>query len=432
MEAAAPIRLHPIPIATSAPMPEFASASAPELASVFARELAFAFAPEPASASAPEPASASASAPELASVFARELTSAFAPEPASASLQLVISEREVKDGMIQSYLTGEWVDVSIGTRRPITVTVSNQTSCLPHYGITNAGVIYLVPITKQMTRFLPVFEDFDDLDRIGPVRSIRKYMSYLSLEHDAIVCNWGLAQLPDNISLINSDLVDNISQAVAYIDKPASVAFKRYTRSGYKEEDRGYLIIDGLMKGVEQRGYSWDYDDTFEPKFLFVADGKRATYDDAENATKIWPGQKGVFATIGSYFEYNEETGKYDYYQKNRSGKVTKLVDEHNGETLQVDNIVFQICYMSEVDAHGYLYVEDHGSPDLAAAGQYKGSFKIYFFTNGKVVEGYWERTDDEKPAKYYDMDGNELVFNQGKTMICQVWDIYEDYIRYK
>lgn len=398
-EAYAPVQLSPIPIAAATPTPT----------------------PTPAPASAPTPA------PESILTTTRGIT------PTLISEQLVITERVVKDGMVQSYLTGEWVDESIGTRRPIAVPVSNQTSCLPHYGITNAGVIYLVPLRDQMTRLFAIFEDFDDLDRIGPVRSIRLYMSYIGLEHDAIVTNWGLALLPDNIAFINSDKVDNISQAVAYIETPTSVAFERYTRSGYAEEDRGYLVIDGLMKGVDQRGYNWDYDDTFEPKFLFAADGRRATYDDAENATKIWPGEKGNYYTIRAYFEYNEETGKYDYYQKNRSGNVTRLVDEHNGETLQVDNVVLQICYMEEADAHGYLAVEDHGSPALAAAGQYKGNHKIYFFTNGKVVEGYWERVDgDEKPAKYYDMDGNELVFNRGKTFICEVWDKYADSIRYE
>ena len=93
------------------------------------------------------------------------------PEPEATGQ--VITDRVVKDGKMQSYLTGEWVDEEIGNRRPISVAMPNQKSCLPHYGITNASVIYQMPLRDNLTRLLCVFEDFDDLDRIGPVRSIR-------------------------------------------------------------------------------------------------------------------------------------------------------------------------------------------------------------------------------------------------------------------
>lgn len=341
------------------------------------------------------------------------------PEPT----EQVITDRVVKDGMIQSYLTGEWVDEKIGNRRPIAVSIPNQKSCLPHYGITNAGIIYQVPLRDNLTRLFCIFEDFDDLDRIGPVRSIRDYMVYVGMEHDAIVCHWGSAYYAND--LLNSDAVDNISQGTQGIAKPTSVAFDRYNRGGsYNSTDSAYMFIDGLNKGVENRGYSWDYHDSFEPKFLFAADGARATYDDAKSATKIYPGEKGNYNTVGAYFEYDSATNKYDYYEYG-----SKLRDEHSGTTVQVDNVVLQVCYGEERDAHGYLAMEMHRDHEHPG----NGDGKMFFFTNGKVVEGYWERKDgDDKPAKYYDMDGNELVFNQGKTFVCIIWDKWEDYIKYE
>ena len=363
--------------------------------------------PKPIASTTPTPASASA--PEATQK----------PEPA----EQVITERTVKDGMIQSYLTGEWVDEKIGNRRPIAVSIPNQKSCLPHYGITNAGIIYQVPLRDNLTRLFCLFEDFDDLDRIGPVRSIRDYMVYVGMEHDAIVCHWGSAYYAND--LLNSDAVDNISQGTQGIAKPTSGAFDRYNRGGsYNSTDSAYMFIDGLKKGVDNRGYSWDYHDSFEPKFLFAADGARATYDDAKSATKIYPGEKGNYNTVGAYFEYDSATNKYNYYEYG-----SPLKDEHNGKTLQVDNVVLQVCYGEERDAHGYLAMEMHRDQEHPG----NGDGKMLFFTNGKVVEGYWERKDgDDKPAKYYDMDGNELVFNQGKTFVCIIWDKWEDYIKYE
>lgn len=330
----------------------------------------------------------------------------------------VIEEREIVDGSMQSYLTGEWMDAEIANRRPIAVSIPNQKSCLPQYGITNASVIYQVPLRDNLTRLFCLFEDFDELDRIGPVRSIRDYMVYDGLEHDAIICHWGSAVYAN--ALLNSEAVDNISQATAGIEVPTSTAFDRYNRPGKNKTDSAYMFVDGLMKGVEKRGYSWEYDDTFEPKFLFAQDGVVADYIDADDATKIWPGTKGNYHTVGAYFEYDEETGLYDYYEYDK-----KLEDEHNGETLKVSNVVLQVCYGEERDDHGYLIMEMHGP--------LTGDGEMYFFTQGKVVKGTWERMDgDDKPAHYYDEEGNEIVFNQGKTFICQIWSKWEEYIEFE
>lgn len=336
----------------------------------------------------------------------------------SSYLYPVIEEREVVDGKMQSYLSGEWVDEAIASRRPIAVSIPNQKSCLPHYGITNASVIYQVPLRDNLTRLFCIFEDFDDLDRIGPVRSIRDYMVYDALEHDAIVCHWGSAFYAND--LLNSEMVDNISQGTTGIAVPTSVAFDRYNRPGKNDTDSAYMFVNGLMKGVEKRGYSWDYDDTFAPKFLFAQDDVTADYADADKATKIWPGKEGNFNTVGAYFEYDEATGLYDYYEYGE-----KLKDEHSGTTLQVANVVLQVCYAEERDDHGYLIMEMHGPVT--------GDGTMYFFTQGKVVKGTWERMDgDEKPAHYYDEDGNEIVFNQGKTFICHIWDKWADSIEFE
>lgn len=336
----------------------------------------------------------------------------------SGALYPIIENREVVDGKIQSYLTGEWVDESIGTRRPIAVSIPNQKSCFPHYGIGNASVIYQVPLRDNLTRLFCLFEDFDDLDRIGPTRSIRDYMVYIGLEHDAIICHWGSAYYAND--LLNSDRVDNISQATQGISVPTAIAFDRYDRPGKNTTDSAYMFVNGLMKGVEQRGYSWDYHDTFSPKFQFAADGVTADYADAPAATKIWPGKEGNYNTVGAYFEYDASTGKYAY-----SEYGSPLIDERTGEQIKVDNIVLQVCYAEERDDHGYLIMEMHGPVT--------GDGTMYFFTNGKVVQGTWSRMDgDDKPAKYYDAEGNELVFNQGKTFICEIWDKWASSITYE
>ncbi len=73
---------------------------------------------------------------------------------------------------------------------------------------------------------MPLFENWQNLDTIGYIRSSRDYFVYSALEFDVIYAHFGQATLYVG-DLLNSDLVDNISGAVAGIDRPASKAFMR-------------------------------------------------------------------------------------------------------------------------------------------------------------------------------------------------------------
>ena len=231
-----------------------------------------------------------------------------------AAEDLVITERKVVDGKMQSYLTGEWKDVEVASRRNMAVMMPNNKAAMPQYGISKASIIYEAPVEGRVTRLVCLLEDYDDLEYIGPVRSSRDYFLYESMSYDSIYCNWGLAR-PFVEELINSDRVDNVSQAVAGINKPAAEAFDRISRPGYATEYTGYMYIDGYEKAVKRLGYETEYRDTFEQAFTFANDGHRAEYEEADSATLIYPGGKesnrGGFSDAKSYFEYNEEDGLY-------------------------------------------------------------------------------------------------------------------------
>ncbi len=333
----------------------------------------------------------------------------------------VIEERETVDGKRQSYLTGEWKDESVVTRRPIAVMIPNNTPAMPQYGISRASIIYEAPVEGRMTRLMAVFEDFDDLERIGPVRSSRDYFVYVAMGYEAIYCNWGLA-VPYVEELINRDTVQNISAGVRGIHNPADEAYDRISRPGYADEFRGYLFIDGLMKAAERLDYDWKYDDAYVPPFTFAADGGKAqdNYKDADTATMIYPGgtegNRGGYGAYSPYFEYHEEDGLYYRYQ---DGK--KQIDEIDGSQLTAANVVFQYCHGEVRDDHDYLAFGVHGEGDAIV------------FTGGKVIKGTWKRFDgDATPAKFYDEDGEEIIFNQGKTWICNIWEEFGEFVKYE
>ena len=44
-----------------------------------------------------------------------------------------------------------------------------------------------------------------------------------------------------------------------------------------------------------------------------------------------------------------------------------------------------------------------------------------YYITNGKAIPVTWSKIDDMNPTRYYDMDGNEIKINTGKTYVALV-----------
>lgn len=336
-----------------------------------------------------------------------------------------ITEREVVDGKMQSYLTGEWKDAGVAQRRALALMIPNNKAALPQYGISLASIIYEAPVEGRTTRLMGFFEDYDDLERIGPARSSRDYYVYEAMAYDAIYCNWGLA-VPYVSDLINSNRVDNISVTLEGIKVGADEAYKRYSRSGYAKEYTGYLVVEGYEKAVDRLGYEKEYTDRFEQAFTFADDGYTATYDSYPGATVIYPGGTGSNSsgygwgasngtTNSPCFTYNAEDG---LYYRSEFGKAQ--VDEYNGEQLAVSNVVFKICHGEVRDAKDYLAFNVHGTGDAVV------------FTNGKVIKGTWKHESDYAANIFLDENGKEIVFNQGKTWICCIWEEYSEHMTWE
>lgn len=333
---------------------------------------------------------------------------------------VTITERKVVDGKMQSYLTGEWKDEAVVKRRNMAVMIPNNKAAMPQYGLSQASIIYEAPVEGRITRLMALFEDYDNLDHIGPVRSSRDYYVYEAMAYDSIYVNWGLA-VPFVGPIINTDRIDNVSQSVTGIDTPAPEAFDRISRPGYATEFTGYLFIDGYEDAVERLKYETEYRDRFVQAFTFAGDGHRAEYADYPSATKVYPGGTGTnsggYGSANPCFTYNENDGLYY-----RSQYGSAQVDEMNGEQLAVSNVVFKLC-------HGE--VREPSDKDYLAFGVH-GEGEAYVFTNGKVIHGTWKRAGDYEPNLFYDENGNEIVFNQGKTWICNIWKEYAEYLSYE
>lgn len=301
------------------------------------------------------------------------------------------------DGQVKSYLTGEWVDQEIGRSRAIAVMIENTRDALPQYGLNSAGVLYEAPVEGGITRMMAIFEDYGDLTQIGNVRSCRPYYAEFATEFDAIYVHFGQSVHAE--PLLASSRVNNLSG----LDGSVNATF--YRTGEHPAPHNAYTSAEGIASGIEKKGYRKNYEDSFEGHYLFAEDDKPNTLSSGSDCVVVAP----YFFHNDPYFIYDDETKTYARYQFNDA-----QIDAVDGEQVTVSNIIFQNVNNSIYEGTQYLNINVNGS----------GEGK--FFTQGKMIDIFWERESDGI-THYYDSEGNEIILNQGKTWVCIIQNQYAD-----
>ena len=118
-------------------------------------------------------------------------------------------KEQAPEGMVKSYLTGEFVPEEQGRRRPVAIMLNNIIDACPQYGISRAGVVYEAPVEGQITRLMGIFEQYDDLEKIGSVRSCREYYIFFATEFNALYAHYGQAAYA--VPYLELEFVNNLS-----------------------------------------------------------------------------------------------------------------------------------------------------------------------------------------------------------------------------
>ncbi|MBQ0028320.1 MAG: DUF3048 domain-containing protein [Lachnospiraceae bacterium] len=324
------------------------------------------------------------------------------------------SEEAEPEQVFRSRLSGEEITYNFLDHRPLAVMLNNIKEGCPQSGIEEASIVYECPVEGRITRLMGIFDQYEKVPKIGSIRSSRDYYVYLALEYDALYAHFGQATVYVG-ELLNSTGVDNLSGAVSGIERPANNTY--YRSNDRKPPHNVYIDMEGLLKDREEFEYRTTYRTGFQEKFTYCDLGDRATFANGKDATVMYPGGKDAkakngFAAVQARFEYNKEDGKYYRYQYGDAH-----IDGETGNQLKYDNVVFQYCDGFVRDSKDYLAFGLLGDRVN----------KCQVFTDGKMVEGTWSRTEIYQPTKYYDGDGNEVVVNPGKTWICIIWNDYAD-----
>lgn len=314
------------------------------------------------------------------------------------------TETPPEEGMVRSFLSNEWVTEEVANTRPIAVMFPTDKSAQPQYGISHADVLYECMEEGGISRQMGIIQDWESLEKIGNIRSCRLYYMFWMLEYDAILVHGGgiytMAYLFEDPSVNN---ISGSGESGSGSGAPGNTYFFR--TSDKKAPHNMYISNEGINDAIDSLGYTKEIREEYHNPNRFTFASGTNKLEDGEDATSI--DLSDVFPYSKPTFEYNEEEGVYYKTLHNKA-----QVDASNDEQLSFANIIVQFTQSqnlhSDPNATDYKVFLCH---DTTRGG--------YYFTQGKVIPIKWEKTSDRGATKYYDIDGNEIELNTGKTYIA-------------
>lgn len=306
--------------------------------------------------------------------------------------ELDTEEQEVlPEGKYRSELTNELIDEALKNQRPIAAMVDNESIALPHYGLSEADVVYEMmnsTLNGRITRFMVLVKDWEKIEQLGSIRSVRPTNVILAAEWNAVICHDGGPFYAD--PYLAEPCSDHFSGTFSRVD------------NGKPREYTEYILSGDLEKNFSNSSVSSEYTEYYEaPHYQFASEADpidlSQAADSIEAALIELP-----FPHNGSYLEYDEQGQVYNYFEYGKAH-----VDPGNDDQqLCFKNLLIQSAGFTQYDEHGYMIF------DVITTG---GG---YYVTNGRAIPVTWTKTGMTSPTRYYDAEGNEIKINTGKTYV--------------
>lgn len=307
--------------------------------------------------------------------------------------------------------TGEKTDEDISNVRPYAIMLNTIRQALPQSGNSYADMYIEMTEEGGVTRILGIYQNIDDVPKIGSVRSTREYYLSWVMGLDAILVHaGGDSWVFDELKRTGYTSLNCVGDAGYY----SMAAFFRdpYRRDTVGNEHSLYTTGKGLLDVVAGYGISPNHTTDKYTRFNFAKDGDGTPKDGApaNNVNVTFSGYKST------NFIYDENTKDYGVYFWDEP-----YIDELNNEHIKVKNIII-------------LPVPNWSTPD--AWGKVRQKYDMsggtgFYISGGKCTTINWTKGDYNKPEEYgnvlnmTNMDGTPVELSVGKTYICMMSNAY-------
>lgn len=299
----------------------------------------------------------------------------------------------------QNLLTGvpDLTDGAIG-KRPVAVMVNNVSYAMPQYGVSQADIIFEIPVEGDATRFMALYGDYTQVPKICPIRSCRYYFPALSQGFDAFYVNWGIDDtMADYLEALNMDQIEGITNTGGLFGRDQD-----RLNQGYSLEHTGYFDGTKLVSYIESQGLRTDLnEDKKGPAFQFNGLEEQLK-PEGSDCTSV----QINFGAQSSQFTYDAEN---KVYLKQINGDAQ--VDGKTGEQLAFTNVFVLETDISVRDSVGHKEIDWDGGTDSVG----------YYVSNGGVQKITWSKdyNNESSYLRFYDESGQEISINRGKSYIA-------------
>lgn len=282
-------------------------------------------------------------------------------------------------------LDGVCVDSEAETNpKLVAIMVENHFESWPQSGVVDARVVYEAPVEGNISRFLLLYTEDQDIAKVGPVRSARPY--YLDW-----LAEYGAPQYmhvggsPDALARISREDVNDLNE---------------FSRGWYYWRDTNRYAPHNVYTSSELwqdalEAYPEHYTTSSYEGWKF-ADVTSCT-DDACVTTIDIPYAAGN--TYTATWTYNTTT---ETYMRSQAGSADIDTD---GTQIMANTVIVQYVDSTVLDAVGRLGI------DTIGAG------RAIVFQKGNILEGEWRKDAVGSRTRWYDGE-EEIALTPGKIWV--------------
>jgi len=289
--------------------------------------------------------------------------------------------------MVPAPLTGKLTTPERARRNPIAVMIDDSPAARPQSGLNGADIVWHAPAEGGIPRYMAIYQSRLGTD-IGPVRSARVYYVLWASELNAVYGHSGGS--PQALRMLSRyGQGEYVFDANEY--RYGGGAFGRV---GSRPAPHNVYTDAGRMHRLGVRLGAVDRD--VEPIWAFGEDLPLAERPEGGTIKIPYPHN-----TVS--YRYDRETNSYP---RAVSGEK-RQIDAADDEQVSPDNVVvMHVKFIQTGDSKSRL------------EGDIVGTGKAEIYSNGQVIKGSWKKAGDTDPTRFFDADGEPVVFNTGQTFI--------------
>ena len=167
-------------------------------------------------------------------------------------------------------------------KRPVAVMVNNLKAALPQYGVSEADLLFELPVEGGVTRLMALYGDYTAVPQVCSIRSCRYYFPILAAGYDAYYVYWGQDETiaTDVLNTLDIHKIDGMADTYGlfYRDEERQA-------QGYAYEHTGGFDGPGLAQALADNGARTDLPEHKNGPFIDFSAEPRTPAEPCQSLT---------------------------------------------------------------------------------------------------------------------------------------------------